>query len=336
VNPPSNLKSYEWDLGDGKRSFNVSPTYEYSQPRTYTVSLTAQDNSGNIYRSNHIYIDIPYPTSAAEQSTTQFITLSSPDEYFVVDGTITSVSRYVNVEDAIDLSESDRFLTKARFKTSGYFGVTVKDRREKEQYYSVFFSLIPTVHVDFAENNINWYRSQFNTGTPSNCGPASVSMGISWATGNYFPVSAVRQSVGWQGDGGTSFEELLAVLKKQGIPAQFQPLNSMQDVKTVIDSGAIAIILFHTSGVKTARQDPAVDLFGKYYSDSVGHYVVVKGYSMNNEYLVIHDPIPRDWSYNHFRYADEISMMGRNRYFNTDEVLRSLRRNIMIVVPGQE
>jgi LysM repeat protein len=333
VNPPSDMKSYEWDLGDGRRSFRESPSHEYLQPRTYTVRLTAQDNSGTIYRSNHIYIDIPHPSTAAEHSTTKFITLSSPDEHFVIDGTITKVSRYANVEDALDLSESDRFLTKARFKTSGYFGITVKDRRGKEQYYSVFVSPIPSVHVDFAANNVNWYRTQFNTGTPSNCGPASASMGISWATGSYFPVSAVRQAIGWKGDGGTSFDELLRVINNQGISASLQSLRSIQEVKDIIDSGAIAIILFHTDGVRTARRDPATDLFGKYYNDSVGHYVVVKGYSMNGEYLVIHDPIPSDWSANSFRYADEISMMGRNRYFNASEVLRSLRRNEMIVVP---
>jgi hypothetical protein len=159
-------------------------------------------------------------------------------------------------------------------------------------------------------------------------------MGISWGTGKYFPVSAVRQSIGWQGNGSTSFDELLVVIKSQGVSAGLQPLKTMQDIKNVIDSGSIAIILFLTDGVRTARRDPGSDLFGKYYNDSVGHYVVVKGYSMNGEYLVIHDPIPSDWSSNSFRYADEISMMGRNRYFNTNEVLRSLRRHEMIVVPG--
>jgi hypothetical protein len=159
-------------------------------------------------------------------------------------------------------------------------------------------------------------------------------MGISWGTGKYHPVSAVRQFIGWQGDGGTSFEELIKAIKNQGVSAEMQPLRTMQDVKNVIDSGAIAIILFHTDGVKTARLDPKSDLFGKYYNDSVGHYVVLKGYSMNGEHVVIHDPIPSDWGSNSFRYGDEISMMGRNRYFNTNEVLRSLRRNDMIVVPG--
>jgi hypothetical protein len=334
VNPPSDLRSYEWDLGDGKRSSRESPSNEYSQPRTYPVRLTAQDKSGNIYRSNPLYIDIPYPASMAEHSTTRFVTLSSPDEYFVIDGAIIKIARYSNIEDVLDLSESDQFLTKARFKKSGYFGVTVRESNGRDQYYSVFVSPIPTVHVDLALNNFNWYRTQFNSGTPSNCGPASASMGISWGTGKYFPVSAVRQSIGWQGNGSTGFEELLKVIQSQGVSAGLQPLKTMQDIKNVIDSGSIAIILFLTDGVKTARRDPGSDLFGKYYNDSVGHYVVVKGYSMNSEYLVIHDPIPSDWSSNSFRYADEISMMGRNRYFNTNEVLRSLRRHDMIVVPG--
>jgi len=334
VNPPSDLKSYEWDLGDGKRSFRESPSNEYSQPKTYPVRLTAQDYSGNIYRSNPLYIDIPYPASMMEHSTTRFVTLSSPDEYFVVNGAIVKVARYANIETVLDLSESDQFLTKARFKKSGYYGVTVRESNGKEQYYSVFVSPIPTVHVDLAISNFNWYRTQFNSGTPSNCGPASASMGISWGTGKYFPVSAVRQAIGWQGNGSTSFEELLTVIKNQSVSAGIQPLKTMQDIKNVIDSGSIAIILFLTDGVKTARRDPESDLFGKYYNDSVGHYVVVKGYSMNGEYLVIHDPIPSDWSSNSFRYADEISMMGRNRYFNTNEVLHSLRRHDMIVVPG--
>jgi hypothetical protein len=334
VNPPSNLRSYEWDLGDGRRSFQESPSHEYITPRTYAVRLTAQDSGGIIYRSNQLYIDIPYPSSTGEQSTIQFVTLSSLDEYFVVDGTIKSVARYPNMEDALDLSESDRFLTKVRFKKSGYFGITVQERSGKEQYYSIFVSPIPTMHVDYVTTNSNWYRTQFNTGTPSNCGPASAAMGISWATGRYFPVSGVRQAIGWQGDGSTSFDELIRVMKNQGVNASLKPLRVAQDIKEVIDSGSIAIILFLTSGVRMSRQNPAIDPFGRYYNDSVGHYVVIKGYSLNGEYFVVNDPIPSDWSGNSFRYADEISMMGRNRYFPADEVLRSLRRNEMVVVPG--
>ena len=335
VNPPANLRSYEWDLGDGKRSFRENPSYEYSDPKTYVIRLTAQDSTGVIYRSNHLYIDIPHPASSAEYSTTRFVTLSSIDDYFVVNGTITKISRHSDIGTVVDLSESDQFLTKARFRSSGYYGVTVREESGREQYYSVFVSPVPTVHTDNAMNNFNWYRTQFNTGTSSNCGPASVSMAIGWGAGKYFPVSSVRQAVGWQGEGGTSFDELLRVIKGQGIPAEIQPLRTVQNLRDVVDSGAIAIVLFHTDGVRSTRQNPAADLFGKYYNDSVGHYVVVKGYSLNGEYLVIHDPIPNDWGANSFRYADEISMVGRNRYYLASEMLRSLRRAEMIVVPGR-
>jgi len=333
VNPPADLRSYEWDLGDGKRSFRESPSYEYSTPKTYVVRLTAQGGNGVIYKSKPLYIDIPYPTSTEEHSTVKFITLSSMDEYFVVNGTVKSVARYARVEDApLDLSESDQFLTKVRFKKPGFYGITVQIEGGREQYYSVFASPLATMHADVAFENFNWYRTQFNTGTPSNCGPASASMAIGWGTSSYFPVSSVREAVGWHGDGATSFEDLLRVIRNQGVSASIAPLRSVQDIRNVIDEGNIAIILFHTGGIKMTRTDPGSDLFGKYYNDSVGHYSVVKGYSLNGEYFVIHDPIPSDWGVNSFRHGDEISMIGRNRYYSSAEMLRCLRRADMIVV----
>jgi PKD repeat protein len=335
LDPPADkLQSFEWDFGDGKRGFRPNPIYEYSAPKTYVARLTARDASGVIYRSNPLYIDRPHPASAAGQSATKFITLSAPDEYFVVNGTITKVARYSGPEAApLDFSESDRFLTKVRFTKPGFYGLTVLDENQLEQHYSVFVSPIPTMHADAAQENYNWYRTQFNTGTTSNCGPASASMAIGWSLGKYFPVSAVRQAVGWQGEGGTSLEELLRVIKTQGVNAAIRPLRSVQAVKDVIDSGSIAVVLFYTDGVRTSRADPAADLFGKYYNDSVGHYIVIKGYSLNGEFFVIYDPIPSDWGANSFRYNDDMSMIGRNRYYSSAELLRALRRADMIVVP---
>jgi hypothetical protein len=331
--PPETLQSFEWDFGDGKRGFRPNPGYEYTIPKTYVARLTARDAAGTIYRSNPLYIDIPHPGSAAEQNAIKFVTLSSPDDFFVVNGSIIDVARYASVEEApLDFSESDQVLAKVRFAKPGYYGITVLDAAQVKQYYSVFVSPSPSMHADAAQENFNWYRTQFNTGTTSNCGPASASMAIAWSLGKYFPVSSVRQAVGWQGEGGTSFEELLRVIRAEGALASLQPLRSTQHIKDVIDSGSIAIVLFRTDGVKTSRSDPATDLFGKYYNDTVGHYIVIKGYSLNGEYFVVHDPIPSDWGANSFRYSDEVSMIGRNRYYASQELLRSLRRADMIVV----
>ncbi|MDR0878416.1 MAG: PKD domain-containing protein, partial [Treponema sp.] len=313
------LQSFEWDFGDGKRDSRTkpNPSHEYTAPKTYVARLTARDAAGNLYRSNPLYIDVPHPGSAPEQSDKKFVTLSSLDDYFVVQGVVTAVARYSRVEDApLDFSESDQFLTKVRFTRPGFYGITVSETGGNEQYYSVFASPIPTMHADAAPESFDWYRTQYNTGTTSNCGPASASMAIGWSMGKYFPVSSVRQAIGWQGDGGTSLEELLKVIKVEGVSASIQPFRSVQHIKDVIDSGGIAVVLFHTAGVQSTRMDPAADLFGKYYNDSVGHYIVIKGYSLNGEYFVIYDPIPSDWGANSFRYSDDVSMIGRNRYYS--------------------
>jgi LysM repeat protein len=338
LNPQAeHLQSFEWDFGDGKRGFRPNPSYEYSAPKTYVVRLTARDAGGTIYKSNPLYIDIPHPDSVAERNTTRFVTLSTPDELFVTRGKIIRVARYPSMEESpLDLSESDQFLTKARFRKPGYYGLTVEEPSRGEQYYSVFVSPIPSMHADADLTNFNWYRTQFNTGTTSNCGPAAAAMAISWGTGRYHPVSAVRQAVGWQGDGGTSFEDLIKVIRKEGIDAGIVSLRSVQDIRDVIDSGSIAVIVFRTDGVNTSPSDPGTDLFGKYYNDTVGHYIVVKGYSLNGEYFIIHDPIPSDWGSNSFRYQDEISMVGRNRYYSSAELLKALRRPSMIVVPRSQ
>ena len=302
----------------------------------------SEEQTGAGTAENDNSIDVYDPGAAllvAPLAGTRFITLSSMDEYFVVNGIITRVAGYANVREApLDFSESDQYLVKVRFTKPGFYGLTIREAAETSsagqlRYYSVFVSPVPTMHTDAASGDFDWYMTQFNTGTTSNCGPASASMGVGWSTGKQLPVSEVRKAVGWQGEGGTSFEELTGVLKSHGVPALVSPLRNIQHIKDVIDSGGIAIVLFVTDGVKTAKGNPANDLFGKYYEDSVGHYIVVKGYSLNDEYLVIYDPIPSDWSSNSFRYGDDVSMIGRNRYYAAKELLGSLRRAEMIVVP---
>lgn len=328
------LQSIEWDFGDGKRGFRSNPSYEYTEPKTYVVRLTARGTNGVVYKSNPLYIDVPHPGLTGGNVITKFVTLASSDDVFIVDGNISEVARYSSIEAApLDFSESDQFLTKVRFKKPGYYGLTVVDDEMVEHYYSVFVSPLPTIHSDAFPADLNWYRTQYNTGTSSNCGPAVASMAVGWALGKYQSVADARQTIGWQGNGGTSFEDILKVARSEGVKAETRPLRSLQDIKDIIDAGNIAIVLIHTGGLTQAQTSPDKSMFGKYYNDEVGHYIVIKGYSLNGEYFVSYDPIPNDWTVNSFRYADELSMVGRNRYYNSREILRSLRRYEMIVVP---
>lgn len=335
------IKEARWDFGDGNKAAKLEPAHNYKSPGVYDVRLIAVASDGTVYDSGLVKVDVPDPSAVHSMQNTRFITLPNPDDDFSFPGKIIMVAGYASVDASpVRIIDTSSGSTTVSFDRPGYYGITVEEEAGSK-YYSVFVSPVPSMHVDASLDTkvlgVNWYRTQFNTGTPSNCGPASASMAIGWATGEYFSVYNVRQIVGWKGDGATSFADLLKAIRSRGVDnAYVTRLKSFNDIKEVIDSGDVAIILIHTGGISMVKGNPATDLFGKYYNDSVGHYIVVKGYSLDGKYLVINDPIPSDWASNSWRYPDGISMIGRNRYFSTEEVFNSLRTRNMIVVPRKK
>jgi hypothetical protein len=325
VKPPDGveLSRFEWNLGiDGRKSFRPNTFWTYDAPGTYAVSLKATDADGREYDAEDVLIDVPHP-GTYQSTLQQFLTLESVEDTFPVHGTITKIICYDQKSDppiAEVSSDAEGMIYKPT--RPGYFSLEVEEDGAFHHYY-VFVSPVDSKHSD--RTDLNWYRTQFNTGTQSNCGPATASMGISWATGEYVAVSTVRKEIGWTGNGETSFEDLSDQMRDHHVNSRIVPISSSQDVFDIIDRGNIAIVLYNSGGPRYTR-DPAQTLFGRYYFDAVGHYIVIKGYSKDRQYLVTYDPIPSDWGSNSFRYADGISMIGRNRYYGTLEIVRSLRR----------
>ncbi|GMO50580.1 MAG: hypothetical protein Ta2G_08190 [Termitinemataceae bacterium] len=270
-------------------------------------------------------------TNAAAGSAPKYVTLSDCSALFPVHGKVEKIASYDSLENApVQIAESS-YWSSLTFKEPGFYGVTVNDNGNK-QFYSVFVSPIPSVHAEKTIENFNWYQTQFNSGTSSNCGPASCAMAISFASKRFFSTAMVRDEVGWRGDGGTSLEELIKVMRLKNVTAKMLPLKNFDQIKEIIDYGGVAIVVFKTDGVSSNKKDPSKNFFDKYYVDNVGHYILVKGYSKDGQYLIVHDPIPSDWYENKFRHNDGISMIGKNRYYKTKELLSSLRRSEMLAV----
>ena len=106
----------------------------------------------------------------------------------------------------------------------------------------------------------------------------------------------------------------------------------MQDFIDIIDSGNIAIVLFNMGEIERVKGKKQYDLFGSYYNEDGGHYVIIKGYSLNRKYLVVNDPMPGDWWRNSERYDDGESMIGRNRYYSVENMLKAMRMDSVLEI----
>ncbi len=65
-----------------------------------------------------------------------------------------------------------------------------------------------------------------------------------------------------------------------------------------MDRGHIALVLVQSGIIEKVQGDPVSDLVGRYYDDDEGHYVLVKGYTLDKGFFVVYDPYPVDWESN--------------------------------------
>lgn len=182
-----------------------------------------------------------------------------------------------------------------------------------------------------ASAEFDWYKTQFGTGL-GNCGPASAAMAAYWSTGRDVSVEDVREDIGEPNNSrAVSPDHLQAVLDAMGVPSRYVQLDSIGDMYAVIDSGGIAVLWIHTGWLTHAEGDTASTRIGRYYEDKCGHYVVLKGYTLDDRYFIVHDPIPGDWYTNEKLYPDG-TMLGRDRYYAVEELWKSLKAQNVIVV----
>ena len=194
----------------------------------------------------------------------------------------------------------------------------------------VFVSSVASRHV--TREDIDWYRTQYGTGV-ANCGPALVSMAILWARTKDFPVQQIRAEIGYPNeDGGLSFDDLGGSLGRHGVSYRSPTLGSPRDLVSIIDHGHIAFVLIQSGDIGKVDGDPAQNLVGRYYDDDEGHYVLVKGYSLDRKFFVVYDPYPVDWESNSLRYADDVTMIGKNRYYPAQQLFDALKTRVVIEV----
>jgi hypothetical protein len=259
-------------------------------------------------------------------------------------GAKTAARRYLSLNpgDAVDLSPGpvsfgghpellSRLGLTWRFRAqgSGHTVLTVGKGRTRHQVY-LFVSPVPARQV--SRDDVDWYKTQYGTGY-ANCGPALVSMAILWARGQDIPVQDIREEIGYPyDDGAVSFDNLIASLGRHRVPFATPQLAAPADLRKILDRGHIALVLIQSGSIEKVKGDPVTDLVGRYYSDDEGHYVLVKGYTLDKSFFVVYDPYPVDWESNSLRYEDDVSMIGKNRYYPAQELFNALKTPLVLEV----
>ncbi|MBN2351031.1 MAG: PKD domain-containing protein [Spirochaetales bacterium] len=325
---PSQGVYYLWDLGDGSVARTPAATYRYVEPGTYTVSLTVRDTYGYEVKSNDLSIEVG-SGEAANLHRTMYLTVNAVGDTFALPARVSQIDDYLGREEKpIQFVEERDGSCFYRALAAGNYSLIA---RGGETTYKIYLFISPYPSVQNDRYDVDWYRTQYNTGS-SNCGPASVSMAVGWAKGIYVSVTAVRNYLGFQGDGSTSFPQLERALAWRGVKTRTVDMNGIGDIFAAIDRGEVVIILFHTARISKVRGRADLNYVGRYYADRVGHYVVVKGYTTDKKYLTVYDPLPSDWTSNGSRYGDGISMIGRNRFYSVAEMRRALSVPKMLVI----
>ncbi|RPJ08263.1 MAG: LysM peptidoglycan-binding domain-containing protein [Spirochaetaceae bacterium] len=325
---------YVWDLGNNRFSFDKKPIVLYTKPGVYTVRLVLRSIDGIYTVSNSI--DITVGRMESYYKGIPYITMDRVGDLLRLDnrfsrgdGTFAHFPKTTQIMQdpaLVEFLHDDVLIARA----GGFSHVKLKQGRDIYEFY-LFVSPIPARLS--VEPEYDWYATQFDTGMYGNCGPAGNASAIMWATGKYITVQDVRKEIGMPyANGAVDYDNLREQLSRHGVFSIAAKFSSPETIFEQIDQGKIIIFSFDCGRITRTTGPEETTFTGRYYPDATGHYLLVKGYTIDKKYMVVYDAIPGEWAGNPTRYADGVSMIGRNRFFLTSEVFNAIGTGAGIVV----
>jgi hypothetical protein len=326
-----------WDLGHHRYAFSDSVTAFYTRPGVYRPQFVVVDSGGRYFFSAPQAITVT--DVAADYSGLPHLTAERIGDFIDVSGRLRTPSgATVDFDDAGVITQTvalvTRLDTNRLIAVAGGFSRVRLECRGGVFEFLLFVSPLPARLS--AEPEYDWYKTQYNTGMYGNCGPAAIGSAIRWSTGEDLTVEEVRAEIGMPyPNGAVDYDNLLGQLSRHHAPAEKQPLGGMFDIFGVIDSGGLVVVSFNCGRIRLTDRDETTDFFDRYYPDATGHYLLIKGYTLDRRYFIVYDAIPGEWDLNDTRYRDGQSMIGRNRFFRTEEVMAGISQKNMIVIRRQ-
>jgi hypothetical protein len=180
-----------------------------------------------------------------------------------------------------------------------------------------------------------WYRAQGDSDSgicaSTNCGPTTVAMAIQFThNGLNVPISQIRTYMtGSEPCGyGTTGDQLRAALTHWSVP--FTRITGLTAVRDAINvRGHIVIVPVIMADIapgvdyNTAYTSPA-NVYGRYYTFTGGHWVVVRGISADGQWVKVYDP--NVWADGRYYYSD-YAPKGRDRLYRYSEFATAFANN---------
>lgn len=165
-----------------------------------------------------------------------------------------------------------------------------------------------------------WYIDQGNTGKYSgdNCGPSSTIMAALWQDPE-FDQSPIDARSEFRSTGGWWYtEDIEEYFDRYHIEYDIDDFDDEYEWIAELSAGNILLLCLDTSYLSYQDDDDA--FFGRFYSYTGGHFLIVKGYTYINNSLYFEVYDSNNWE---ATYSDG-SPKGKDRLYPVDELMEAV------------
>lgn len=189
----------------------------------------------------------------------------------------------------------------------------------------------PRVGAPAAIADTYYYRYQGSRDSgacaSANCGPAVFAAAIGYAKDTWIAIKDVRAYVSGKSCRGTDYNDAYRVLDHWGV--EYETTSTMKELKAAVVTRAhptLAILYMDFISAGADYLKPATDptqRYGRFHDYTYGHFVVVKGFSKDGQWVIIDDPYVFDGSAWGFYKGG--GAKGHNRYVKYAEFEQAFR-----------
>lgn len=168
-----------------------------------------------------------------------------------------------------------------------------------------------------------WYMDQANTGTyrDGNCGPTSAAMVMKWLN-RYSAITGESAREEYPMDGGWwSTNTLEEFFTKYRVNYQNLYYSRPDVIKNAIDRGSIVVVCMEM-GYIPRNYRPDSSNKDRFYDFAGGHFLIIKGYTIENDRLYFEVYDPNNWG---MTYSSNGQEMGKDRLYYSYDVDRAIK-----------